>query len=176
MTHGPPRRGQTICNALPFASVADRRILVAYCSESDGANHCPDEIPFDAIKSCAQEMFEADLKSALDYRECHQNDVVSDARILFPLVCMVAELTAIPFEGDKAFIQQVREAGLSLIDHWDVRCVGQLIKQFPPCVPKSWRGARLHCRIDESDQWIISRDADSVTAIENGARHQHIAT
>ena len=117
----------------------------------------PDVIPFDVIKSRAREMFEADLESALAYCERHRGDTVSKARMLFSFVYMVTGLIARPSEDDDTRLQQVREAGLRLIEHWDVRCVGQLVKHFPCCVPKFWQGAQLHCFTDDSsEQWLVS--------------------
>lgn len=70
---------------------------------------------------------------------------------------------ALSAKGDGAYalrsrIQlRVREAGLKLIDSWDVRCVGTLIKAMPEIVPKKWHGKPVTCyRADTpSGCWLV---------------------
>lgn len=61
-------------------------------------------------------------------------------------------------------VLRAREAGLQLIDSWDVRNVGKLIELFPESVPARYRGEQLTCYMEDSENgdWIVDvADADS---------------
>lgn len=52
---------------------------------------------------------------------------------------------------------RAREAGLQLIDNWDVRQVGKLIELFPGCVPAKYRAKQLTCYMadNENCDWMV---------------------
>lgn len=54
-------------------------------------------------------------------------------------------------------VLRAREAGLEIIDNWDVRRVGKLIELFPESVPAKLRGKPLICEMGvEGDcDWIV---------------------
>jgi hypothetical protein len=56
-----------------------------------------------------------------------------------------------------AMVLRAREAGLKLIDNWDVRQVGKLIELFPACVPKKYHGKKLTCyeAYNKHSDWIV---------------------
>ena len=54
-------------------------------------------------------------------------------------------------------VLRAREAGLELIDSWDVRMVGKLIELFPECVPERYRGKQLTCYMADNEDcdWMV---------------------
>lgn len=56
-----------------------------------------------------------------------------------------------------AMVLRARQAGLKLIDNWDVRQVGKLIELFPACVPKRYHGKKLTCYLADCKRsdWIV---------------------
>lgn len=54
-------------------------------------------------------------------------------------------------------VLRAREAGLSIIDNWDVRQVGKLIELFPECVPACYRGKPLVCYMadNKASDWMV---------------------
>lgn len=54
-------------------------------------------------------------------------------------------------------VLQAREAGLRLIDNWDVRMVGKLIELFPDCVSGRYHGKPLTCFVadNEAGDWMV---------------------
>lgn len=54
-------------------------------------------------------------------------------------------------------VLRAREAGLQLINDWDVRMVGKLIELFPGCVPRRYVGAQLTCYIADNEDcdWMV---------------------
>lgn len=63
-------------------------------------------------------------------------------------------------DKDSAWNQMVlraREAGLKLINDWDVRMVGKLIELFPGCVPRQYVGKQLTCYVadNENCDWMV---------------------
>ena len=54
-------------------------------------------------------------------------------------------------------VLRAREAGLQLIEKWDIRQVGKLIELFPDCVPKKYRGKKLVCFMadNENCDWMV---------------------
>jgi len=61
-------------------------------------------------------------------------------------------------------VLQAREAGLALIENWDVRQVGRLIELFPDAVPARYRGKPLQAFQEDSDDspWIVEPAATPV--------------
>jgi hypothetical protein len=96
-------------------------------------NYYPDEMPFQAIKRRAQKAF----KTSTEFCTRFIPDNAPD--------------------NAKEVLHHILESGLEKIELWDVRCVGLLIEQFPSCVPRSWRKAKLKATIaDSSGQWIVT--------------------
>lgn len=63
-------------------------------------------------------------------------------------------------ENSDAWNQMVlraREAGLQLIDNWDVREVGKLIELFPASVPAKYRANHLTCYMADNEgcDWMV---------------------
>lgn len=54
-------------------------------------------------------------------------------------------------------VLKAREAGLELIDKWDVRQAGKLIELFPESVPAKYRNQPLVCSMADTDDcdWIV---------------------
>lgn len=54
-------------------------------------------------------------------------------------------------------VLRAREAGLELIDNWDVRQVGKLIELFPESVPAKYRGKPLTCYMADNEDcdWMV---------------------
>lgn len=54
-------------------------------------------------------------------------------------------------------VLRAREAGLQLIDNWDVRMVSKLIEIFPDSVPASYRGKQLTCYMADNPDcdWMV---------------------
>ena len=57
-------------------------------------------------------------------------------------------------------VLRAREAGLQLIDNWDVRMVGKLIELFPESVPARYRGKQLTCYMADNEDcdWMVEVD------------------
>ena len=67
-------------------------------------------------------------------------------------------------------VLRAREAGLQLIDNWDVRQVGKLIELFPDCVPAKYRGKQLTCYMadNEESDWMVEIDgSDSQRGLDS---------
>lgn len=58
-------------------------------------------------------------------------------------------------------VLRAREAGLDLIDKWDVRRVGKLIELFPEAVPARMRNKPLTCYVadNENGDWMVEVQA-----------------
>jgi hypothetical protein len=54
-------------------------------------------------------------------------------------------------------VLRAREAGLDLIDGWDIRMVGKLIELFPDCVPSKYRNKSMLCYMADNEDcdWMI---------------------
>lgn len=55
-------------------------------------------------------------------------------------------------------VLRAREAGLKIIDRWDVRRVGKLIELFPECAPPRMRSKPLTCYLDDAggdSEWVV---------------------
>lgn len=54
-------------------------------------------------------------------------------------------------------VLQAREAGLALIENWDVRQVGRLIELFPDAAPARYRGNPLRAFQEDSadSPWVV---------------------
>lgn len=54
-------------------------------------------------------------------------------------------------------VLRAREAGLELIENWDVRQVRKLIELFPECVPAKFRGKQLTCFMADNEDcdWMV---------------------
>lgn len=55
------------------------------------------------------------------------------------------------------WLMRARLTGHRRIDHWDVRCVADLIAHFPECVSARQRRASIACHVDDaSDEWVVA--------------------
>jgi hypothetical protein len=54
-------------------------------------------------------------------------------------------------------VLRAREAGLELIQRWDVRQAGRLIELFPGCAPAGFRGKPLSAYLadNENSDWMV---------------------
>lgn len=54
-------------------------------------------------------------------------------------------------------VLRAREAGLALIEQWDVRQVAKLIALFPECVPAKYRSKPLTCYMADNEDcdWLV---------------------
>ena len=56
-----------------------------------------------------------------------------------------------------AILEEWKDYGASLINAWDVRNVGHLIKCFPSCVPAHWKERKLRAYMadNENCDWMV---------------------
>lgn len=52
---------------------------------------------------------------------------------------------------------KAREEAVAMVERWDVRAVGSLIKLFPTVFPKALQGAAIRCYIEDSEDspWVV---------------------
>ncbi len=150
----------------------------------DARQRDPAELPFDTIKARARRTFIAAVEMEAACRRAHCDGASPNYRALLPFIRRVAaerdtlcdfvlalappnrndwlaqQARQLAEQGQIHWSQQllqVRETGLCRIDRWDVRCVAQLIRLFPDCVPKAWRHAELVGYVAEpSGEWLVS--------------------
>lgn len=55
-------------------------------------------------------------------------------------------------------VLKAREAGIELIERWDVRQVGKLIELFPGCAPAKYKGKQLTVFMadNEDSDWMVT--------------------
>jgi hypothetical protein len=97
------------------------------------SNLRPDEMPFQTIKQRAKKAFKTKMDICIRF-------IPDDAP-----------------DNAREVLHHILKSGLEKIELLDVRCVGQLIEQFPSCVPRAWCRAKLKATIsDSSGQWVVS--------------------
>ena len=75
-----------------------------------------------------------------------------------PLLQMATSTTASGLKRNwHQVLLRAREAGLSIIDKWDVREVVALINLFPDAVPASYKGKELmlYIKDNENSDWMV---------------------
>lgn len=55
-------------------------------------------------------------------------------------------------------LAQVKDRGITLIEHWDVRNVAKLLQLFPSVAPESWKGKPLQAYMadNENGDWMVA--------------------
>lgn len=57
-------------------------------------------------------------------------------------------------------VLRAREAGIELINRWDVRMVGKLVELFPDSIPAKYRNRPMNCYMadNEACDWMVEFD------------------
>lgn len=66
-------------------------------------------------------------------------------------------------------VLRAREAGVDLINNWDVRQVGKLIDLFPEAVPQKYRGVELTCYMADNEDcdWVVEVVEKKIASFKN---------
>jgi hypothetical protein len=82
-----------------------------------------------------------------------------DTAVFLALLAQIEDVTAGgPVRPATQILEEWEAYGRTLIDKWDVRCVGKLIECFPSCVPAHWKGRKLTAYMadDEDCTWVVA--------------------